>query len=123
MKWRSVFRLIPVPVFYTDAMPAGVAGQARLVAVRIRPAYRNDEGLHQHELAHVELFWLTLGLKIFLSLSKRFRIWNEARAYRVQMQYPDARGEYLSLDAAAARLAGAYYGFGLTLEQAKGMIK
>ena len=120
MKIRSVFRVIPVPVFYTDRMPAGVGGQARFMLVFIRPKYKEDEGIHQHELAHVELFWATLGLKTFIQLfSKKFRIWNEARAYARQMDFPDAFGHYLTWAEAAARLAGPHYGFGLTLEQAK----
>jgi hypothetical protein len=119
MKWRSIFKLIPVPVFYTDDMPEVVGGQAKGAIIRIRPRYEDDEGIHQHELAHVELFWATLGLSVFAAMSKMFRIWNEARAYRRQMRYPDAFGHYITLDTAAARLAGPHYGFGLTLEQAK----
>ena len=124
MEWRSVFKLIPVPVFYMDDMPEIVGGQAKGAIIRIRPRYYSDEGIHQHELAHVELFWAIFGLKVFVAaVSKTFRIWNEARAYRVQMRYPDAFGQYLLLDTAAARLAGPHYGFGLTLEQAKDWIR
>ena len=128
MKWRSVFSVIPVPVLYTDALPEGVGGQVRNVfpvfftTIRIRPRYEHDEGIHRHELAHVELRWLTLGLSVFIT-AKRFRIWNEARAYKVQMRYPDSNGHYMSLDAAAQRLAGPHYGFGLTQEQARTLIQ
>lgn len=44
-------------VFYTDKLPSGVGGQARGPLVFIRFAYRGDQGLHQHELLHVEQFW------------------------------------------------------------------
>lgn len=123
MKWRFVFRFIPVPVFYSDSMPLGVGGQTfpwRGPCVRIRPQYAGDEGIHQHELAHIEVWWATLGLIALVSMfSEAVQVWNEARAYRVQMQYPDAAGHYLTLDEAAARLANPWYGFGLTYEAAR----
>jgi hypothetical protein len=124
MEWRSVFGIVPVPVFYTDSLPAGVGGEQRGPVVRILPRFEHDEGIHRHELAHVEIFWITLGLASFASLfSTSFRIWNEARAYKRQTQYPDGTGNYLSLDDAAARLAGPRYGFHITQDEAKRLIE
>lgn len=120
MIFRSVFGVIPVPVFYTDKLRENRAGEARGPFIRIRTGYEQDEGLHRHELAHVEVSWATFGLIAFASMVfKKARIWNEARAYKRQTFYPDADGHYLSITGAAARLAGAHYGFGLTQDEAK----
>lgn len=125
MKWRSVFRMIPVPVFYTERMPQGIGGQAFPFSgpfVRIRMLYKTDEGIHRHELAHVEVFWASLGLIIFLRLFKRVRIWNEARAYHRQTLYRDRHGNFLTLEVAAARLAGPAYNFGISQVKARELI-
>lgn len=112
--------LPPALIVYTDDLPEAVGGRASGPYIRIRPKYRNDIGIHKHELAHVEMFWLTLGLG---NLSKKFKLWNEARAYRIQMKYPDANGHYMTLLDAAGRLANPHYGFNLTVEQAQDVIK
>ena len=59
-KWRRVFRVVPVPIFYTNKLPAGVGARVAWYApvVQIRPKYRGDESLHQHELEHVRQWWL-----------------------------------------------------------------
>jgi len=117
------FNPIP-PAFITyKELPAPVGGRARGPFITILPRLKGDEGLLRHELAHVQVWWLTLGLSPFLSIFfRRFKLWNEARAYRIQMKYPDLHGDYLSLDDAAARLAGPHYHFGITIEQAKKFI-
>lgn len=107
----------PAIITYSDNLPEWKAGEAQMFFITIRPAYRDDKGILMHELAHVAVWWLTLG--ILDMLSRRFRLWNEARAYRIQMKYPDRHGGYLPLDAAAARLANPSYGFNLTLEEAR----
>lgn len=113
----------PALIFYTDDLPSDVNGRAGGVVVRIRPKYLKDAGLREHELAHVELFWLTLGLHVLVKrLSRRYRIWNEARAYRRQMLYRDLHGSFMSLDDAAARLASEHYGFGITYQQARNIL-
>jgi hypothetical protein len=123
MKWRSVFGIIPVPVFYTDDLPENVGGRALYGAIYIRPKYERDEGIHQHELAHIELLWATLWLHgIIKQFSRRYAVWNEAWAYRVQMQYRNLYGKFMSLDEAAGRLSSDHYGFGMTQEQAKQLL-
>jgi len=52
------------------------------------------------------------------TFSRWYRLRCEAKAYRVQMNYPDRRGDYLSLDAATARLFSPSYDLRLTLAAA-----
>ena len=48
----------PSVTFYTDRLPDGVGGDAHGPVVRIRPIYRNDVGIHQHEQTHVNQWWI-----------------------------------------------------------------
>jgi hypothetical protein len=108
----------PALIIYTDDLPDDVGGRSFGPYVRIRPKYRDDEGILQHELSHVELWWLTFGLNGLIErIFPPYRLWNEARAYRVQVLYG------ITLDDAAERLASAHYGFGITTEQAIALIK
>lgn len=110
----------PAFIHYTDKLPANVAGRSSWLLVEIRKGYEADKGILMHELFHVKVWWLTLGpLGILLRNHPRFRLWNEAAAYKVQIQHPNKNGGYMTIDEAAARLAGPHYGFGITQEQAK----
>ena len=77
-------------IIYTDDIPEEYAGfYDAPFTIKIRPAYRDDIGLLKHELEHYRQFRLTLGLHPLLyKLSKRYRLWSEVQAYRVQLQYP-----------------------------------
>ena len=97
--------LPPALVRYTDDLPETVGGNAFGPYVRIRPEYKDDLGIHEHEFAHVQVFWLTLGLSLVLGNFKRFRLWNEGRAYLVQTKYPDRHGEFMTIEDAALRMA------------------
>ena len=126
LAWRTVLGALPVPIVYTDRLPGGVGGLEVGPLVLIRPKYRDrgDEGLHQHELEHVRQWWCSLGLHSLLYLGvRRYRLWAEARAYAVQMRYPNGLGGALSLDDAAWRLAGERYGLGIDVERARAEIR
>jgi hypothetical protein len=72
--------------FYTNfGVPRGSAGCARGPVVFIRPEYRDDRGLYEHELTHVKQWFRTLGLHSFLYLlSDRYKLACEVEAYREQ---------------------------------------
>lgn len=129
----------PHLVIYTDDLGADFGGTAKGFVIRIRPEYRGDQGLLRHELEHVRQFWrvglamtallcaAVFGLDLHpawlisvaaagmsthdlaYSSSRRYRLWAEVRAYRVQMRYPDATGGYLSATVAAQFLAQPKY--------------
>ena len=76
---------------YTDDMPDNFAGYARAWFIRIRPAYKDDKGLHEHELEHVRQFWRTLGFHGLLYLvSKKYKLNAEVEAYQEQLKYAPA---------------------------------
>lgn len=143
MKWPCLTR-------YTDDLPDGVGGRAIGPLVLIRPKYREDAGIHAHEAEHVRQWWmmtlpagLIIGLVVLSSdivpliglmplvlvvynvlyaLNLAYREWCEATAYREQMRYPDRHGGYLSIDAAAERLALPMYRLDLTPDQARNIL-
>ena len=111
--------------FYTDRrLKDWQAGATFGPVILIRPKYREDVGLLEHEKMHVKQWWFTLGLHALLYwLSKRYRLWAEAKAYAEQMRWPDRFGNRLSLQGAASRLALPEYGFGITPEQAQTVLE
>ena len=76
-------------VFYTDRLiPQQFAGCARGPVIFIRPKYKNDKGLLEHEKVHVRQFWRTLGLHgPIYKFSKSYRLKCELEAYSVQLRY------------------------------------
>lgn len=125
---RLVLWCLPALVFYTERWPLAYTkngkamsrgGAAILMFVFIKPKYRGDEGLHRHELEHVRQLYASLWLHgILYRRSRKYRLWSEARAYREQMRYPDAKGMCMTMRSAAAKLAGEKYALGLTQDQA-----
>lgn len=96
----------PAIVSYTNDMPdITVNAHTKGFYVRIRPDYMNDVGIHMHEYEHVKLFYYTLGLHLFLTRIRAYRLWNEARAYYKQSHYDDAHGNFLLKRQAAVIMA------------------
>jgi hypothetical protein len=108
----------PAYIHYTDDMPAWMGGYARWFYVAIRPKYKDDKGIHSHELEHVKQWWITsiiacaliagicwynqqpywfalLGTVVFdllHSTFQRFKLQLEVWAYKKQIpHYPDDR--------------------------------
>jgi len=81
-------------IFYTDKfVPEGFAGCTRGPFIFIRPEYKHDKGLLEHEKVHRWQWLTTLGLHSLLYLFvPGYRLDSELDAYRVQAAYyPDDR--------------------------------
>lgn len=141
---------LPALVIYSDQLPEKVGGMAHTFMVVIHPKYREDRGLHEHELEHVAqwyavtaatlvfaLFaWNHVQPEIGLGLAmasigmhsllyrrwRRFRRWSEVGAYARQMRFPDRKGRCLSLAAATARLCSTKYDLRLSGSEAQAII-
>ena len=75
-------------LIYTDNIKEGFGGMANAFTIRIRPKYKNDIGLLEHEKVHVKQFWRTLGIYCILyPLSKEYRLKSEVEAYRKQLEF------------------------------------
>ena len=80
--------IFPALVFYTDNLPENKAGVANAFVIRIRPKYKTDKGLLQHELVHVKQWFRTFTLHSPLYMfSKSYRLKAELEAYREQLKY------------------------------------
>ena len=97
MKFRIIWKFIPIPIFITNWMPARFAGYHVVDIVFIRPEYKDDEGLIQHELTHVKQNLRTLGWSgIKQYWNKEHKLDRECEAYAVQLQYvPVAKQEVM----------------------------
>lgn len=105
--------------FYVKTLPPNVGGCANGPVIRILEKYRNDVGIHEHELLHVKQWaaWsilmipllyvlysinrldlaylavIPLSLHSFLYMTfPKYKLWAEVQAYKVQAaQYKDNR--------------------------------
>jgi hypothetical protein len=69
-------------------MPARFGGWTLGPVILIRPRYKGDVGLLEHEKVHVHQFWRSFclfGIAYFLSKKKRLQY--EAEAYKEQLKY------------------------------------
>ena len=97
MKIRIIWKFIPIPIFITNWMPARFAGYHVVDIVFIRPEYKDDEGLRQHELTHVKQNLRTVGWSgIKQYWNKEHKLDRECEAYAVQLRYvPVAKQEVM----------------------------
>jgi len=70
--------------FYTDFLVSRNAGGTTYGPFAfIRPKYRDEEGMFQHEMVHTRQFWRYFGLQhLFMTQLER-----ELEAYKVQLRY------------------------------------
>jgi len=101
---------------YTDDMPEGWGGYAKLWFIYLRPKYKEDQGILEHEKCHVRSFYFTLGFHSFLYLCfKAYRLWSEVQAYKIQMKYRPIKESNKEL---FAKFISEDYGVRVTKEQA-----
>ena len=105
-------------VFYTDKfIPATAAGATRLMFIFIRPKYKDDVGLLQHELKHVEQLYRNPLHSYFYLLSKSYRLKCEVEAYKEQLKhYANDRTDLF------AEFIAKYYNLNITQEEAKQLL-
>jgi len=104
----------PHLTIYSDHLvKEGFAGKCYGFLIAIRPKYKNDVGLYEHEYVHVKQFYqsfFTMGIWYELLHDKRLQY--EAEAYAEQVKY----------GASIERMAffmTAKYDLDVTVEQAK----
>lgn len=133
----------PSLTIYTDKLPEDVGGCANGPVVRIRTKYRDDTGIHAHEAEHVRQWWMGVLIGVLAALTilsipsvwsawwplaliagcalhplaygllPRYRLWAEARAYRIQIKhYPDDRARLF------AGFLASRYGLNISIEEA-----
>lgn len=105
-------------IFYTNRfVPETSAACTRGPLIFIRPEYKNDIGLLEHEKTHVRQWYRTCGFhSIIYPLSQLYRLKAELEAYKCQLNYSpnnvDLFAEYISTD----------YGINITKSEAKKLL-
>lgn len=109
---------------YTDkGIPEGYGGVASAWFIKIRPKYRNDEGILRHELVHVHQFWRTFGLHALLGWWDSYRLKCELEAYREQLRWPPATANPEHYRQVYAGFIATKYGLDITQEEALKLIQ
>ena len=77
---------------YSDDMPANTGGYAKAWFIRIRPRYKDDKGIHNHEFCHVAQFWKrgVFFHSLRYMVSKTYRLNCEVEAYKEQLKHAPA---------------------------------
>jgi hypothetical protein len=96
MKLRvHLFGLIPlnieVDVTYTDEMPSpntGAYAYGRF-KVFVRPKYREDKGIHEHEFGHIRQAWRNPWHGLMYKTLDWYKLKCEVECYRIQAQHYD----------------------------------
>ena len=78
----------PALVIYTNRFVGnGFAGRSFGPLVFIRPEYKDDRGLLEHEFQHSRIFWRTLGIAgLEYLLSDTAKLQQEVECYKVQLK-------------------------------------
>jgi len=91
MKIRLIWNFIPILIFISNWMPKRFSGYHVGTLVLIRPDYKDDEGLIQHELIHVKQNIRTLGWSGIKQIwNKNHKLNRECEAYAEQLKYVPA---------------------------------
>lgn len=109
---------------YTDiGIDEKDAGNTKAWIIRIRPKYRYDIGLLNHEITHVKQFWLTLGFHgLLYLLVKPYKLWAEILAYRVQLKWVADVLKEVNMRKFANRIS-TRYGLNISEEEAYNKLK
>lgn len=88
MKFRLIWKFIPIPILICNWMPAKFNGYHFFDIVLIRPEYKDDESLIQYELTHVKQNIRSLGWSLIRTIwDKNHKLDRECEAYANQLLY------------------------------------
>lgn len=98
MKILWAFGWIPTLVVYTNALPVEVGARIRIIIlpyIQCRKKYRDDIGIHEHELEHVRQFYQSWGRHYWWYRDNpEYRLMCEARAFAIQLHHTPGRYNY-----------------------------
>jgi hypothetical protein len=87
MEIHWIFGIIPVPVFYTEALTMGYSAFCWCLFIVVRPEKRGKCKILEHELVHCKQFYRSLGFyPLMYSISRRYRYKSEIEAYKEQIR-------------------------------------
>jgi hypothetical protein len=105
-------------IFTNWFIPARFGAETYGPITFMRPKYKEDTGLQKHEAVHVSQFWHNPLFGLWYLFSKKYRAKYEAEAYKEQLKwYTDDRTNMF------AQFLVDKYNLGITLEEAKALLK
>ena len=86
---RNVYKYLPVFIFFTNKfVHSDTVGKCWGIICTIRPQYKSDEALIQHELTHCKQWYRTFGIHgIWYHISDKYKLKCEVEAYQVQLDW------------------------------------
>lgn len=99
-------------ILYTNLMPYRFQGYNLGPVTLIRPAFRDDKGLHAHEAVHRAQFFRNPFMGLWYVFSKKARLKYEVEAFKAQLELAP-----WSLHIRASCLAN-HYGLGISIDEA-----
>jgi len=120
VKWKRIFKIIPISVFYTEKVKGGFAGVSYGPWIKMRPEYKDDNPLLQHELTHCKQWYRTFGIHGWLVLfgNKKHIFESEVEAYAVQASLQPELMILSRVDLYATFIS-TKYGLNVTKDEAK----
>ena len=111
-------------IFYThNFIPKKHAGCTRGFVIFIRPEYKNDLGLLEHEKVHRRQWLWSMGISSLLYLSsKRYRLWAEVHAYKVQLKFVKPIGNLPVVRKKFAQMISTRYKLNVTVVEAEKLL-
>jgi hypothetical protein len=108
--------IIIVNRFTSWLIPKQYDACTRLFVTFIRPEFKNDVALIEHEKTHQRQFWKNPLHGYFYLFSKAYRLKVEVEAYRVQLQYdPSGLDDF-------AKYLSENYNLDITFDEAKKLL-
>jgi len=106
--------IIPLSTFIPKRFAAFVVG----FIIFVRPAYKDDIPLIEHEKVHVRQFWRTFCTHgIWYQFSKSYRLRSEVEGYAVQVKTREMLGKLPEFERYASFIA-THYNLDVTVEEA-----
>lgn len=122
MKIKFVYSVLPTVVFYNNVITKKFNRHGVAVGnlVFINKAYKNDEGLLQHELTHVKQFYKYMIIPFcILGYTNKYKLKFEVEAYKVQLGYCSKELKEYYLNKYAELIANTY---GLPISKAEAIL-
>ncbi len=110
VKFHSIWKLVPVPVFTLESMPGRLVGLCLGPIVLVREDYADDWPTIVHELTHCRQFWRGFALLHLLRYysSRRYRLRSEVEAFRAELAVCDPGERRQRLKDSARALSSSY---------------
>jgi len=123
MKFRTVYGILPVLIFYPDIKDAHWTAKQNGPFIRIRE-FKDDEGVARHEMTHVKQFYrMLLIFHPFLYLLwPWYRLRSEVEAFREQLKWDPSDLKQKRLEQYANLLSTAYK-VNVTFEEARELLR